>query len=105
LVAGRLRQRQPEPRGHTPDGVLKAHPLLQLDELEDVTALPASGAVEEALVAVHREGRRPLAMERAQPLVRGAGLAQGHVLLHHLHDVGRLPYLIDDLAWVEHATP
>jgi len=82
-----LGQRQAELLREQPDRFLEAELLVQFEELEDVAADAAAEAVEEALVRVHVERRRLFGVERTEALVGGAGLLQGHVLLHHLHDL------------------
>ena len=42
----------------------------------------------------HHKRRRALVMKRAQPLIVRPSLAQGYELGNHIHDVGRLLYLL-----------
>jgi hypothetical protein len=80
-----------------PHGIGEADFFLQLDELEDVTADAAAEAVEEPAVAVDRERRSLLAVKRAQPFERRAGLAQRYIVGDDGDDVGRRPDLVDEL--------
>ena len=56
----------------------------------------APEAVEEALVAVHVERRRLLAVKRAQPLPRRPAALERHALLDDLHDVGVRLEVVDE---------
>ena len=67
------------------------------DELEDVAPGAAAEAVKEALVAVHVERRRLLAVKRAQPFPRRAAALQRHALLDDLHDVGVRLQVLDEV--------
>ena len=91
-----LRDGQPESRRQLPHCLRERHFFVQLDELDHVTADAAAEALEVALVAVHVERRRLLAMERAQAFVRGSCPAERDALLHHLHDVGVRFQVVDE---------
>ncbi len=64
------------------------HLLVLHDEMHDVAALAAAETLAELLRGRHDEARRALVVERAQPLVVHARLAEGDELAHHVHDVG-----------------
>src|SRR5660398_278704 len=57
------------------------------NEVEGVSSHPASETVIQPLVFAHRERRRLLLVEGAQPQVSGPFLAQGSILRHHLYNV------------------
>ena len=65
------------------------------DERDRVAALAASEALVRAACRRHREARRPLLMERAEPLVRAARLAQPHVVLDERQDLRRVLHRLD----------
>jgi hypothetical protein len=95
-----LRQRQAEAAGELLDGVAEADLVVQLEELEDVSPDAAAEAVEVALLAVDVERRRLLAVERAQPLVGGAGLLERDVVLDDDDDVGVVLQVVDEVLRV-----
>ena len=92
-----LRQRHPEALRELLHRVGKPDLVVQLEELQHVAADAAAEAVEEALVAVDVERRRLLAVERAQPLVGGAGLLERDVVADHHDDVGVVLQVVDEL--------
>jgi hypothetical protein len=75
--------------------------LVQLDELDDVTADAAPEAMEETLVAVDLKRRRLLAVKWAEALVRRTGLLERHVILNHHHDVRLVFQVVDELLGEE----
>ena len=97
VVLFELRHRHPEALRELLHRVLEADLLVQLEKLEDVAADAAAEAVKEPLVAIDVERRRLLAVKRAEPLVRGAGLLQRHVVLDHDDDVGVVLQVVDEL--------
>jgi hypothetical protein len=74
----------------------EAETLVQLHELEHVAADAAAEAVEDAELAIDAERRRLLVVERTEADVAAADAAQRHHLLHHLHDVGLLPQVVQE---------
>ena len=95
-IFSRLRNGQAETARQHPHRFGEAHFLVQLDELDHVAADAAAEAVEEALLAVDVERRRLLAVERAQPFPRRAGLPQRHNVPHDRHDVGVKMKIVDE---------
>src|SRR5688500_14481479 len=73
--------------GQVPDGLRKRHFLMQLDELDDVATGATAKTLEEALVRVDVERRRPLLVERAESLPRRSGFLQRHDVANHRDDV------------------
>ena len=95
-IGHQFRNGDAEPLRQHADGVGEPHLLLQFHELEHVAADATPEAVEEPLLAVHMKGRCLLAVKRAEALVCRTGLPERHVVLHHLHDVGLQPYIVDE---------
>ena len=62
-----------------------------LDERDRIAALAAAEALERPARRRDDEARRPLLVERAQPLVRAARLPQADVVLDERQDLGRRP--------------
>ena len=78
---------EPELGGEALDGLGEGEVLHLLDEGEDVAALATAEAVVRADRRAHREARRLLVVERAEPLERpDTGGAEGHVVAHDVLD-------------------
>ena len=75
------------------DRLRKVEPVHLPHEVDDVASGAAPEAVVEPFLAVHREGRRPLVVERAEPLPGAAGFLQARVLANHLDDIRRAAQL------------
>ena len=90
------RDRDAEPAGERLDGLGEVEPVDLPDEVDDVAARAAAEAVVQALVAVDGEGRRPLVVERAEPLPGAPGLLQARVIADDLDDVGGRAKLGED---------
>ena len=86
LSARPLVDLDPGPRRQTLQCVGEAEPLAAHDEAEDVAALPTAEAVPAVARRGHDEAGGLLAVERAEPLVGGARLAQFHLLADDLED-------------------
>src|SRR5262249_2749100 len=95
---GASRDLDSEARGERLDGLGEVQPVDLAHEVDDVASRTATEAVVEALVAVDREGRRALVVERAEALPGPAGLLQAGVLADDLDDVGRRTQLREDVV-------
>src|SRR5690606_32308527 len=84
------------PLSQQPHRVEEPHALDLLDELEQVAPGLAPEAVEEVLPRVHRERRRLLVVERAEPDEPGPLLLRADVVAHHVHEVDGAADLFDD---------
>ncbi len=76
----------------------KAQPLGLHDEADDVAMGAAAEAVIELLVLADRERGGLFVVERAAGLVVLAALLEGHVLVHHVHDVDAGQQIVDELT-------
>ena len=87
------------PVGQGLDGLAEREVVDLLHEGDDVAALAAAEAVEQAARRRHLEARGLLVVERAQALERAAaGVAQRHVRADDLVDPGALPHEGDVLV-------
>ena len=79
------------------DGVLEAHLLVKLQELEHIAAHSTAEAMEKSLVGIDVERRRLLRVERTEAFVSRARAFQRDVLLHYLHDVRLQLQIVNEL--------
>ncbi len=83
------RNRDAEARGERFDRLREIEPVHLPDEVDDVASGPATEAVVETLLPIHREGRRALVVEGTETLPGAPRLLQARVLADDLHDVRR----------------
>ena len=87
----------PEPLGERLDRLAERKPLLLLEEREHIPLLAAAEAVIELLLRIHRERRRALIMEGAQPLEPLPRPLQLRIRRQHLRDIHGVAHLLDRL--------
>src|SRR5262249_9433719 len=82
--------------GERADRFGERQPILAHEKAEDVAADSTSEAVENALLGIHHERGRLLAVERTEPLPVRTGLAEVHEASDEVHDVYTRPDVVED---------